>query len=116
MLKGLVNMTNKLFNCGCKTDFTIILDEVSGLAWCLIVTKLRRDVCKNLVSCNSLSENVSHSDDVISVQMLVNDSTSICRSIGMQKYCFATISVFNMELIPHQTKHPVSLCVSTQVG
>lgn len=100
MIKGLVNTvntTNKLFHCGCKTDFTSILDEISGLTYCVIVTKLKRDVCKN-----------------IQLQQPERKCFTFwwCHIRTNAHFLFASISVFKMEMIPHQLNILfVSVCV-----
>lgn len=66
-------MTNKLFNCDCKTDFRGMLDELSSLVGLFIFTKLRRDVFKDVVSFNSLSQSVAYSDGAMSGEMFIND-------------------------------------------
>lgn len=94
-------MTNKLFNCGCKTNFTGILDEVSGLTGCFIVTKLRRDVCKNFLMMSykcKCSLMIPHN-------LQVNWDVEVCFFGG------GVLPLFNMDRIPQQTKHP--LCVHT---
>lgn len=64
-------MTNKLFDCDCKTVFRSILDEASSWTGCFLLIK----------TVISLSKGVSYFDDGISLQVLINHSTTPCRRI-----------------------------------